>query len=146
MRRLPPFAAVAILLIGSGLRGQDKQASDLDRFQGTWVPSSAVFDGLEAPADLLKDRLWVIAGTQLSELNKDRRESRATLTLDAAKKPSALDVTYTEGAAKGQIGRSIYKIEGDVLTVCMALPGERPTEFVSKRGGGLSLLVFKRAK
>ncbi len=145
MHRLPQSAAVAILLL-SGVHGQEKPASDLDRLQGTWVPSSAVFDGTEAPAELLKDRLWVIAGTQLSELNKDRRESRATLTLDAAKKPAALDVAYTDGAAKGQLGRAIYKIDGEVLTVCMALPGERPTEFASKRGGGLALLVFKRAK
>src|ERR1700732_2816891 len=109
MRHKSLFTSVAILCLSAALRGQEKPATDLDRLQGTWVPSSAVFDGTEAPAELLKERLWVIAGNQLSELNKERRESRATLALDAAKKPAALDVTYTEGAAKGQSGRAIYK-------------------------------------
>ena len=147
MLRASSIAVAAILLFVAVLPGQDKPVTDLDRLQGTWVPASAVFDGTEAPAEILKDLLWVIADNELSELNKGRRESRAKLALDAAKKPAAFDVTYTEGVAKGHTGHSIYKIEGDVLTVCMsALPGERPTEFASKRGDGSSLLVFKRAK
>jgi uncharacterized protein (TIGR03067 family) len=146
MRCVPLLAPLAILLLHSALRGQDKPPTDLDRLQGTWVPSSAVLDGAEAPADLLKDRQWVIAGNQLSELNKERRERRATLVVDGTKKPAAFDMAYIDGDAKGLMGRAIYKLDGDSLTVCMALPGERPTEFASKRGSGLALLVFKRAK
>ena len=146
MRHPVSLVTLAFLFLGAGLHGQDKPATDLDKLQGTWVPTSAVFDGTEAPAELLKERLWVITGSQLSELNKGRRESRGTLVLDPTKKPTALDVTYNDGAAKGQMGRAIYKIEGDSLTVCMALPGERPAEFASKRGAGLALMVFKRAK
>jgi hypothetical protein len=44
------------------------------------------------------------------------------------------------------VGRAIYKVDGDTLTVCMALPGERPTEFAASSGSGLALLTFKRAK
>jgi uncharacterized protein (TIGR03067 family) len=146
VRRSLLTPAVVMLFLGNALQGQDKPSTDLERLQGTWVPSAAAFDGTDAPAELLKERLWVIAGDQLAELNKGRREGRATLQIDAAKPPAALDVTYTDGPAKGQTGRAIYKIEGDLLTVCMALPGDRPVEFASKRGEGLALLVFKRAK
>jgi uncharacterized protein (TIGR03067 family) len=145
MRLVPSFSLSAILLLAAGLHGQDVP-KDLVPLQGTWVPAGAVFDGVDVPAELLKERLWVIAGDQLSEVNKGRRERRATLVIDAAKKPAALDVTYVEGDAKGQMGRAIYKLDGDTLTVCMALPGDRPTEFASKSGGGLALMTFKRAK
>ena len=147
MRGVLSLTTVALLSLGTGLRGQDKPATDLDKLQGTWVPTSAVFGGAEARPELLKDRLWVITGDQLAELNKGRRESRATLTVDGAKKPAAIDVAYIDGMAKGVMLRGIYKIEGDMLTVCTdTLPGERPTEFVSKSGSGTALMVFKRAK
>ncbi len=146
MRHTSSLATLAVLLLAGSLSGQGKPATDLDKLQGTWVPSSAVFDGAEFSTDQLKERLWVIAGDQLSELNKGRRERRATLVVDGAKKPASLDVAYNDGDAKGLMGRAIYKLDGDSLTVCMAVPGQRPTEFASKRGDGLALLVFKRAK
>jgi uncharacterized protein (TIGR03067 family) len=136
----------SLFFLVPNVRGQEKLPPDLDKLQSTWIPSSAMFDGASAPAEVLKERLWVIAGDQLSELNKGRRERKATLLLDPAKKPAAFDLTYTEGDAKGQTGHGIYKIDGDTLTVCMALPGERPKDFTTKRGDGLALLVFKRAK
>lgn len=43
--------------------------------------------------------------------------------------------------------RGIYELDGDLLMVCNASPGEgRPTEFVSKSGSGLTLQFLKRSK
>jgi uncharacterized protein (TIGR03067 family) len=145
MRRALPFV-FAILVLVPEMDIQAKPSSDLDKLKGTWLPSSAMFDGAAAPPEVLKDRAWVIAGNQLAEMNNGRRERKATLVVDAAKEPATLDVAYSEGEAKGLTGRGIWKLEGDTLTVCLAVSGDRPTQFATKRGDGLALLVFQRAK
>jgi uncharacterized protein (TIGR03067 family) len=40
---------------------------------------------------------------------------------------------------------AIYEIDGDRLTYCVAPPGKpRPTEFVTKKGDGYTLVSLKR--
>jgi len=145
MKRVLSLAVFAVVAFGAGLHGQDSPA-DLKKIQGTWMPIKGTFDGVEAPAALLKDRLWVVNDDQLSELVKGRRENRATLRLDSSKKPAALDLGYSEGPARGQVGTGIYKFDGDSLTICIVVPGERPAEFTCPPGSGRALIVFQRAK
>jgi uncharacterized protein (TIGR03067 family) len=140
-----PTLALVVLLLSVV---QARPGNALDPLQGTWLPLDGTFDGVAAPAEVLKDRQWVIRGDQLEEIVKGRRENRATLKVDTTPKNWAIDVTYTEGQARGLSGTGIYQMDksGDTLVVCLMLPGERPTEFTAMRGSGRALLVFKRAK
>src|SRR4051794_38067242 len=130
---------VLVLLLGVG---QAQPGNILDELQGTWLPTGATFDGTPAPAEVLKDRQWVIRGDQLEEIVKGRRESRATIKLDATQKIWALDLAYTEGPGKGLTGSGIYQMDktGDMLVVCLMLPGPRPTEFDAPQGSNRALI------
>jgi uncharacterized protein (TIGR03067 family) len=58
-----------------------------------------------------------------------------------------VDLTETEGDAKGKTFRGIYEFGGDTRKVCLAPEGkDRPKEFSSKAGSGHILAVLKRVK
>ena len=60
----------------------------------------------------------------------------------ADKKPKAIDVDMD-----GNVGEGIYQLDGDNLKLIHGEAGDpRPTEFVSKEGSRLTLMVLKRSK
>jgi uncharacterized protein (TIGR03067 family) len=69
-----------------------------------------------------------------------------TYQIDPSKSPKHIDWTPIEGPKKGQPIPSIYRLEGDTLTICLGeAGGKRPTEFHERKdaGGGL-ILVFRK--
>jgi uncharacterized protein (TIGR03067 family) len=70
-----------------------------------------------------------------------------TTKLDPSANPMTIDVTYTEGDIKGRTAAGIYKIEGDLLTICRSAPDQlRPTGFASQPGSGHTLMSYQREK
>jgi uncharacterized protein (TIGR03067 family) len=64
---------------------------------------------------------------------------------DAKKNPAEIDLTPPD-AAKGETILGIYKIDGDTLTLCLTMGGERPKEFAAPPGSKRMLVTCKRVK
>jgi uncharacterized protein (TIGR03067 family) len=70
---------------------------------------------------------------------------RATLTADPSKQPGTLDLTFTQGEAKGQTATCIYEVTGDTLRMAWSRPGKPPpTEFANRAGLRQDLWELRR--
>ena len=152
MRWLKFFAMVGLVTAGgigllSAAQKEGADKTELEKFQGKWVPVSTTIDGKALEEDEMKGRSTVVKGEKMTLLYKDKERGTASLKIDPSKSPAQIDTTNEDGPAKGLGLKGIYKFDGDTLTLCFVLPSkDRPTEFASKPGSGRILFVHKRAR
>jgi len=127
------FLLTAALTIGVGLAGvvsgpasADEKVKKVDEslkaIQGTWV----------SVEDSGFDSIWIFDGDDLkSSVNGNEYISK--VTADPKAKPHAtVDIDIKDGPdeSKGKTCKCIYKLDGEKLVLCLALPGrDRPKEF-----------------
>jgi uncharacterized protein (TIGR03067 family) len=114
---------LALALSFSLLAGLQADEAAVKALEGKWATDGA--EGLDAT--------WTFTGGKL-EANVNGNVYKAEVKADADAKPhSTMDVTITEspdGQAENRVGKAIYKLDGDKLTICVSMPGQdRPTEF-----------------
>jgi uncharacterized protein (TIGR03067 family) len=146
-------ACVAVGLAGSDdpqRRGSQTEASqdELERFQGTWQLVSAESNGEKAPEERVKQiRVTISGNTHTVRFGDQVIAHDVSFELDPTKTPKEVTDTINDGPNKGKQIRGIYRLEGDMLTSCVAAIGkERPTEFAAGPGSGHTLRVFRRVK
>jgi uncharacterized protein (TIGR03067 family) len=123
-----------------GMSAEDSKGE----FEGTWILTYLELDGKEIkPSDETKS---VITGDKFIVKAGDRTVVAGSFKVDDSVDPHAIDMTYTEGAAKGQTFKGIYKRDGDVLTFCRAgRPTDaRPTKFETSAEHAGLLTKYKR--
>jgi len=120
---------------------------EMARLDGEWSMVSGEASGQAMPAEMVKTGKRVAKDGEVTITIGGRTYFKATFTIDAAKKPAAIDYEMTEGPTKGKKQLGIYKLDGETVTFCFAAPGkERPTEFTAKEGIERTLSVWKREK
>jgi uncharacterized protein (TIGR03067 family) len=109
------LAGVLFLPVVSGAEGQasPKEAKNLD---GTWEVLTLVSNGNQVKEELTETRTVVIKGNRLIADSKEL----ATISLDADRKPGAIEIVMTAGPVRGQVQKGVYKLEGDILKLCFA--------------------------
>ncbi len=153
------FAAVAVLVIGLGndfqrpwdlivwavagalfgatggtflLRGFKTQRAR-EKLFGTWRLQEE--DGQSVLADEESVPLLVLRARAFEERAGDQPVARGMCWIDPTTEPPSITFTAKTGPDKGKPCQGIYRLEGKVLTVCLAQPGApRPTEFVALPG------------
>lgn len=145
--------AVLTVVATAGGQGGGKLA-------GTWTATSAISRGKPVPQEDFAKAMVSFTfkdGKYSIQANGEQVES-GTYKVDAAKQPATIDLTVGKGADKeGAKHLGIYKIEGDSLTLAIAMPHTfstsdknkaplpRPKTFEGK-GKDDEVMVLKRAK
>lgn len=136
---------LTVVLVVAAPAPPEKEKKDEDKIQGTWIVVS-VEDGGRADADKVGVKL-VFEGDMVT-IKDPKHEEKAKIKLDPAKKPKTIDITPGEKGAPAKVVQGIYELNKDELKICFTRGGggARPTEFVSKAGSDVSLIVLKREK
>jgi uncharacterized protein (TIGR03067 family) len=148
--------AVLFALPVSGGAGQDlPNKEDLQKLQGKWELVSATYDGKpRAPSPFPGKVIWTIAKNKLTYPPPRTKDGKVAgppeedeITIDATKKPKAIDVRQVREGKEPVVQRAIYALDGDQLKICADMADKgRPEAFESKAGSGRSLIILKRAE
>ncbi|MFO0799585.1 MAG: TIGR03067 domain-containing protein [Gemmataceae bacterium] len=125
------FAAAAVVAFGAAQPPKDDPAkAELAKLQGEWAVKSIEVAGMPLPGDL--PGKLVIEGAKFGGLG-----STMTITLDPTKAPKEIDLVRGPG---GQKWMGLYKLDGDTLTLCLAMIEKgkpeaqtRPADFDRKK-------------
>lgn len=149
-------AFCVILVVVSGVSAQNRPEvkepsraarAELERHQGTWRVEEMVRDGEGSDPEIARSIVRVVEGDHVVWERDGKRFSGSTMVLDAACEPATIDVIPDGGPAQGKRVLGIYKLDGDVLTICMAdVDGARPKEFTAEKGAKQTLTVFRRER
>lgn len=140
---------VAILVAAPGLKDEPKKDADIC---GEWLVETMTLEGkpnskpsFELVYRFTSDGQW-LARRDGVDLKTTPRE----IKVDGKTKPSMIDVIYKSpraGAAPPPNMLGIYKVDGDVLTICFGEGGsERPKTFETPDGANVMLMTLKRSK
>ena len=124
---------------------KDPPAKDPPTLVGEWLGESGVRGGKPENPPPGTSLTFTADGKVMFKEGGDAKPEEGSYKSDPKKTPGEIDITPPD-APKGEMLRGIYKIEGDTLTMCFSLRGERPTEFASPPGTEVMLITCKRAK
>jgi uncharacterized protein (TIGR03067 family) len=147
MRINTVLASAITLLFAVAIPGEG-MGNDLERAAGVWTCVSATNDGKSVAEETVKKlRLSITKEGGYKTERGGQVLFDSTCKIDPATNPKQIDLIGTEGENKGKAAQGIYKLDGDILTICYTMPGkERPTGFESKPGSEATLVVWKRGK
>lgn len=121
---------------------------DVGALQGAWRAVEVTADGRPAPDGEARMFRIAVAGDRLTfAAGGDDRVAR--FTLDPARSPRAIDLTWLDGPGKGQVVRGIYSLDRGRLRLCVPNPktgdaGARPRGFTAAAGEGRMLFTLER--
>ena len=139
--------ALVVLAVPAALVAEDKKAdADLKAMVGKYGVMKAELGGKDLTEPLKVLKFEITDGGKYTASHGEEIDA-GTFTLDPTKTPKAMDVKPTGGPLKGKLVKAIYKIDGDVLTICYDHNGgDRPTAFESKPDTTTLLVAYKRTK
>jgi uncharacterized protein (TIGR03067 family) len=116
-----------------------------ERHQGTWRATSSIYDGQEAPEEIVRSITRTVEKDHVVWKREGKSFAGTRIELDPSRDPRTIDVIPDGGKDRGERVLGIYKLEKDRLTICMAAPGQpRPGAFKAEKGSGCTLRTFTR--
>jgi RNA polymerase sigma-70 factor (ECF subfamily) len=126
-----------------------KEPDDLEKMQGTWQAVAIEHNGENLPAEAVKV-FKVVIDKDYINFRSTNSATGTTFKLEPASKPKVISVSLgirLDKSDKREAVRGIYALEDGRLKICIDNDEGKttPTEFATKAGSGLTLLVLERA-
>ena len=126
---------------------EDAVKKELELLQGEWSMVSGEIDKQPLPENYVKDATRLVKGDETTVTINGQIWMKAKFTIDSTKKPKTIDYEVSDGPAKGKTLLGIYELDGDTIKFCYASPGkDRPKDFATEKGAGLTLSTWKKIK
>jgi uncharacterized protein (TIGR03067 family) len=120
-------------------------AGDLKKLQGAWNVTALEADGQKIPHAAIAGSQIVIERKKFTSIAMGATYE-GTVEIHATQSPRAFDLVFTAGPEKGNRNLGIYKLNGDLWTICLATQGsQRPRKFATQPGAGIALETLERA-
>ena len=140
----PSLLVGLAVVVGAPVK-KEPPAKDPPSIVGEWVGESGVRGGKPDNPPAGTTITFTADGKVKFKEGKDEKPEEGTYKADPKKSPAEIDIVpLIDGKSPTILG--IYKIEGDTLTMCIVMDGERPKEFASPPGSPVVLVTCKRAK
>ena len=117
--------------------------SELD---GIWMCESATVNGRKLDDAIARSLKLTLDGEQYKTERGDQVVFDSSYSIDTSVNPPHINMLGI-GELAGKIGKGIYQIAQDRLTMCYTMPEkDRPTAFSSEEGSEAYLMVWRRAQ
>jgi uncharacterized protein (TIGR03067 family) len=115
---------------------------------GTWSIAKLVIGGQEVPTP--GGTVTFEGDGKFTSLEQDamKPKNKGSVTVDTKKTPFEMDIVEPSNG-KGKASQAIFKIDGDTMTICVAIDPDdaaRPTKFESPGDSQIVLMILKRVK
>ena len=145
MRAILLISSPLILVLGSLIAAPAPEEKDLEKIQGTWKLESVESQG-QVFIEQYKEWTFNIKDDKLTIKIGDKVHNEYTIKIDPDKKPKTIDLIRKAGD-QTLTETGIYELDGDTWKVCNDDSGAtRPTEYGTKEGTRLELIMMKRVK
>jgi uncharacterized protein (TIGR03067 family) len=112
---------------------------------GTWKPVSVELGGQPLPDEVLQTMELMLEGNSYV-MRAGEQLDRGTIALDEETLPLRMDIAGTRGPNAGKHIPAIWRLDGDLLTICYGLEGEsRPFSFATGANPKLFLVKYRRS-
>lgn len=133
-------ALFSLLLVPqAGISSDDDVKQELRRLKGDWNLVRSVREGEEIPRERLRGSSFTFRGDQMIPARDPN--DLTTISVDPKANPKTIDMKDRSG----NLTLGIYRIEKNVLTMCVARSGvPRPEKFEATAGSKRYLIEMKR--
>jgi uncharacterized protein (TIGR03067 family) len=111
-----------------------RHVDTLRALEGTWAFESLRVGGQDLPPAALSSSRILIDGDRF-RTESPEATYEGEFDLDVEAEPHHLDIAFVAGPEAGNTNRGIFRLEGDLLEICLDIAGgPRPKAFASKAG------------